>query len=400
MGMEFDYNQFATALANALSQNRPSRADRIAETALKGMGHQPTFKAGTNFRQFEVSYRVWRGNVGLDTTDANGTGIVPPDVQAKFLINSFKEEPALRINTIAQGTVPWNQTILNAAELDPNRRFESFFDLVRRLFLPEGESRMARVEFMKYRQKPDQNMSAYVTNKIALWENAYTNARTNHFQLLLDETIKGTGNMVIKRELRKSVITTPEDLRDRAINLVAIERQCMDDGSSESTSYDYLTPVSVDSVVHGDVMMDDSLNAFGDKSACRRCGKNNHFAANCTTPWKDIKKPAKPSGKGSGNSQNQGGNNAKGNNTQNKKPKYPPNNPAHKNLICNWCQIRGHVEQDCRGKMAGKPKKPKNPANNTGNRGRGALRTMDGNEETPEDADATDPFLVEDGETH
>ena len=56
--MAMDYQQFAQALAAAMAANRPPRHEKIAETALKGMGHQPKYKTKTNFRQFEVSYRV------------------------------------------------------------------------------------------------------------------------------------------------------------------------------------------------------------------------------------------------------------------------------------------------------------------------------------------------------
>ena len=393
--MAMDYQQFAQALAAAMAANRPPRHEKIAETALKGMGHQPKYKAKTNFRQFEVSYRVWRGNVGLDTTDDNGIGIVPADIQATFLVNAFTEEPALRIATIARGTVPWNQTILDANEPNPSTRFENFFARVRRLFLPEGESRMAKVSFKNYKQKADQNMSAYVTNKIALWEDAYTDARANHFQVLLDETIAGVGNMVIKRELRRSVLNTPEELRDRAINLVAIERQCLEDGSSESSTYDFLTPVTADTVVYGDIMMDDSMNKFGDKDACHRCGKLNHRAADCRTPWTEIRRPPKQ-GK-------PGGTPPRNNNKGGKPPpksKFPPNNPAHKNLTCDHCQIRGHIERDCRKKKAGEPRKAKKPGNNGGNQNRGNVRTMDGSDQPEDIAEATEAFLEEAGETH
>ena len=391
---DFNYQEFAQALATAMAGHRPPKQERIAENALKGMSSQPHYKTGSNFRNFEVQYRVWRGNVGLDTTDAAGIGIVPADVQAQFLVSAFKEEPALRIATISKNTVAWNQSINDANLNDPNARFEAFFGVVRRLFLPEGETRMAKLEFMKYVQKPDQNMSAYVTNKIALWEDAYTNARQHHFQILLDETIKGTGNTVIKRELRRSQITTPEQLRDRAINLVATERQCMDDGSAESTSYDYLTQVSLNNT-HNDVMMDEGMSKFGEPDACHRCGKRNHRAADCKTPWNEIKgKP--PKQKSGGIPQNKGGNNKGAANNSGKKPKYPPNNPNHKNLTCTWCRIRGHIEPDCRGKMAGKPKKL---ATNPGNRGRGGVKTIDGENEVDDNTEATEPFLVETGES-
>ena len=56
----------------------------------------------------------------------------------------------------------------------------------------------------------------------------------------MDETIAGIANRVIKRNLRYAQIINIQGLRTTAVRLVAAERQCYSEGTSESTSLDGL----------------------------------------------------------------------------------------------------------------------------------------------------------------
>ena len=68
---------------------------------------------------------------------------------------------------------------------------------------------------------------------------AYADAERS-FTTLMDETIKGLENRVVKRQLRYAIVRNEEELRRTAVRLVAAERQCYMEGTSESTSLDGL----------------------------------------------------------------------------------------------------------------------------------------------------------------
>ena len=366
------------------------RVNRILDSANKARASAPKFTTGENFRQFESEFRIWRSSVELDLMDGNQPhhGLVPADRQALILLGCFKGEPATRVQTMAAGSVSWNETILNAGQPDQNARFEDYLTRIRHLFLPPGESRMAKVEFKMEKQQPTQDMASYVSRKITLWELAYDNARLHHFSVLLDEVISGTGNMVIKRKLREENPQNPEELRDRAIALVATERQCIEDGSAESTSYDYLAAVSKPTLASNDNLMD-GVGAF--KDGCYNCGKTGHIAANCRVRL--------PGGRGRGN--NRGRGRGATNSRGPTKPQNPPNDPRDKGKICTHCGYKNHTEAVCRRKAAGKPKTyDSNPNRGGRQRNRGNIRTIgDSDHETDESIQRpTDPFLAKTGE--
>ena len=73
----------------------------------------------------------------------------------------------------------------------------------------------------------------------------------------MDEVIGGISNRIVKRRLRYAEINNVPDLRRQAVRLVAAERQCYAEGTSESTSMDGLTATShIKNEQYGDDDMD------------------------------------------------------------------------------------------------------------------------------------------------
>ena len=160
-----------------------------------------------------------------------------------------------------------------------------YLDAFRAIFLPPEESELARTEFKIRKQGRTEDISSYLSSKIALWQLAYgQNERS--FNNLLDETIAGIANRIVKRRLRYAEITDIQVLRRQAVRLVAAERQCYREGTSESTSLDGLaatTRLAYDQRNDDDMEVDeDGMNALGRfEGNCRKCGIYGHRESNC-----------------------------------------------------------------------------------------------------------------------
>ena len=105
----------------------------------------------------------------------------------------------------------------------------------------------------------------------------------------MDETIAGIANRVVKRNLRYAQINDIQALRTTAVRIVAAERQCYREGTSESTSLDGLaatTFVAAENDNDEDMDYDDGgVNSVKFEGNCRKCGKYGHSMAIIIKMW-------------------------------------------------------------------------------------------------------------------
>ena len=112
----------------------------------------------------------------------------------------------------AENTAAWR----DAADL------KAYVETLRGVFQPPEESEMSRTEFKIRKQGRKEDVSTYLSAKIALWQMAYADAERS-FTTLMDKTIKGLENRVVKRQLRYAIVRNEEELRRTTVRLVAAE---------------------------------------------------------------------------------------------------------------------------------------------------------------------------------
>ena len=210
------------AIGAALNQNQNQNiAEKRYDTACKALGNAPKFTAKESWRTFESQFETWWRVNRID--DQNG------QFQKRALLSCMRGQAVEMVRPYAEGSQTW------ADSPDLTLYLEAF----RRIFLPPEESEMARSEFKCRKQGRREDISTYLSSKIALWQLAYPEAERS-FAGLMDETIGGIANRVIKRNLRYAQINNIQTLRTTAVRLVAAERQCYREGTAESTSLEVM----------------------------------------------------------------------------------------------------------------------------------------------------------------
>lgn len=242
------------------------RAEKRYDTAAKACAGIPKFHGNESWRNFESSYLTWyRINNIVD---------LPPAFQKRSLLMGMRGQAIEMTRPYAENTATWN----NCPDL------QSYVDAMRGVFLPPEESELARTEFKVRKQGRREDISTYLSSKIALWQLAYAENERS-FSNLMDEIISGIANKIVKRTLRYATINDIEQLRRQAVRIVAAERQCYREGTAESTSLDGLAATTriADQTQEDDDDMDhDGVNAIGKfPGNCRSCGKYGHRASDC-----------------------------------------------------------------------------------------------------------------------
>ena len=145
---------------------------------------------------------------------------------------------------------------------------------------------------------------------------AYADAERS-FTTLMDETIKGLENRVVKRQLRYAVVRNEEELRRTTVRLVAAERQCYMEGTSESTSLDGLaatTRVQDQQQKDEDMEWEENVQGMrGFDGRCNKCQAYGHRARDC-------------------------------------RKKKETENQRGETRKCYTCDRTGHLKKDCRAK--------------------------------------------------
>ena len=235
-------------------------------TAARALASTPKFYGNESWRNFESAYITWYRINRIQELDA--------DFQKRSLLTCMRGKAIEMTRPKAENTAAWREAIdLNA-----------YVETMRGVFLPPEESEMSRTEFKIRKQGRKEDVSTYLSAKIALWQMAYGDEERS-FTTLMDETIKGLENRVVKRTLRYAVVRNEEELRRTAVRLVAAERQCYMEGTSESTSLDGLaatTRVQDQKESHDDMDWEENVqNMKSFDGKCNICKIYGHKARDC-----------------------------------------------------------------------------------------------------------------------
>ena len=242
------------------------RAEKRYDIACKSLGYAPKFNGKESWRTFENTYIIWYRVNKIEEQSQ--------EFQKRSILSCMRGTAVEMTRPYSEGTQTWRDCHTMALYL------ETF----RRIFNPPEESELARTEFKVRKQGRREDISTYLSAKIALWQLAYPENERS-FSNLMDETIAGIANRIVKRRLRYAEVADVQGLRRQAVRLVAAERQCYREGTSESTNLDGLAATTHLTEQRNDEDMevdDDGLNAMGKFDGnCRKCGTYGHKAAEC-----------------------------------------------------------------------------------------------------------------------
>ena len=110
--------------------------------------------------------------------------------QKQVLLNSMRGHAVELTRPFAQGTEAFD----NAATIDV------YIEIFRKIFLPPEESELAESEFRSRKQGRKEDISSYISSKIALWQCAFSE-QDRSFKVLKRETISGIVNKKANRDL-------------------------------------------------------------------------------------------------------------------------------------------------------------------------------------------------------
>ena len=169
------------------------------------------------------------------------------------------------------------------------------------IFCPPAESQLLKQSFKSLKQRRQEDITHYLSQKESLYKRAYAEAeRSTDF--LIESTIRGVYNVEVRKNLamaRFSQINpmdTFEKLRRTALSLVAAERWKMENGISESTSMEGLTQTTYfgqNKFQEEDGVEDMEIGKIGDKRSiksccnceekriCYGCGEKGHLKHQC-----------------------------------------------------------------------------------------------------------------------
>ena len=238
--------------------------ERRLDNAYRKLVSVPKFSGSTSWAVFEQEFKCWYF--------ANNINDLSDEFKKRALTLCMKEGAMHKMTGYLEGESGWNKFTT----------FDDYLTAVRGIFRPPEESEMALSEFEQRKQGRREDVSSYISSKVALWQIAY-GEKNRSFQTLLNETIKGLANRIVKRNMRYATITNLEEMRRKAIQLVAAERQCYREGTSESTSLDGLSATTHLISGHDEVedMEVDSVKTVAFQGNCHKCGQYGHRASTC-----------------------------------------------------------------------------------------------------------------------
>ena len=262
---------------------RLTDAQRARDAGCKAMNRMPKYNGEGPFRTFRLEYTMWLKVNRIEE-------IADEDFKKYALLSAFVGKAADMVRCLGPDQPLFNE--LTYAQL-ATRTLQ--------IFQPEAESAMARVEFAQRKQSPKENIAVYAEQKIALFMLAYPMGQAN-YPTLLTEFVKGVYNTVVKKRIRIRNPGNINDLRNAAVEIVAIERECYLEGYGDATSLDGLSAVTTfeSSNTEQEPMDIDKIGAIKSQQKminCWYCKKKGHRRSECRKLQKD-----KASGKLGGNS--------------------------------------------------------------------------------------------------
>ena len=262
--------QQINALQNAPVQQGVGQApNNNLRDAKRALSYMPSYAGKTGWRTFEQEWKMWSH---INSVDAAGL-----DFNKGALLCALKGSAADCAKPYGLGTTAWT----NATSID------LYLTTLRGVFMPPEESELSRSEFQHRKQGKSEDISSYLSSKLALWQNAFTENERS-FTTLYTAVIAGIYNPIVKRQLRRSSPADEDQLRQMAVRIVANERESYFGGYGESTSLDGLAAVSVAAIYTRSERTDedmeiDRIEAMGGKfnGKCNKCKLPGHKAVDC-----------------------------------------------------------------------------------------------------------------------
>ena len=183
------------------------------------------------------------------------------------------------------------------------KSYTGYAEKLRLLFEPPSESEASRQEFLSRRQQRGENPLMYFSDKIALWERAWS-IQQRDIVTLLDETTAGLLNEDLRREMRRSQARTEADYdRDLRFAVNSIRKQLLagelehNDGAGlelQSSTMSYLGGRQ-DLIARAPKVKEEPVYAVTHTNTakvrrCFHCQQKGHFVADC--PRKSAGLPA------------------------------------------------------------------------------------------------------------
>ena len=252
---------------------RLTAAQKARENGCKAMNRMPKYNGEGAFRTFKLEYTMWE--------KVNQINVIPDEDFKKFaLLSAFTGKAADMVRCLGPDQTIFGQ--LTSKQLG---------ERIAQIFQPEAESAMARVEFAQRKQSAKENIAVYAEQKIALFMLAYPLGQAN-YPTLLTEFVKGVYNPVVKKRIRIRNPGNINDLRNAAVEIVAIERESYLEGYGDATSLDGLSAVTTfESNNTGQEPMDiDKIGAIKSQQKmikCWYCNKKGHRRSECRKLQKD-----------------------------------------------------------------------------------------------------------------
>ena len=335
MAPKLDIIDIEEAIPVAAEDNMdaPTRM-KMYQSALRSL---PKFSGtkGDRWAYHVHALNIWRS--------ANNIAEITTAEQQKLAVLSSLTGPAMRAVELHG---PGKPSFTGAAT------WEDFITVITRVFQPQAESNLSRLEFEAYRQAADEPISQYGSTKLSLYHQSEPNEGARSFAYLRSQMLSGIFSGHIKSEIIRMNPQNQEELLNAMITSVGQACEAYQMGCSIVPNLDGLASTTRLSggwnQNQGEEPMEvDALRRIDKR--CYKCNKTGHLQKDCRVKKKPDGNRASGSQRTPGTGQGPRG-----------------NSRDSKDIICFYCNKKGHKAQDCfkkkRDKQENKQKSVKKTA--------------------------------------